>query len=209
MKKTVLLHSCCAPCSAAILEWMLANDWEPVLFYYNPNIFPQPEYEVRKNELSAYAARFGLRVIDGDWDHSGWREAVRGLEREPERGARCLACFRYRLLEAARVAHEQGIPVLTTTLASSRWKRLDQVSEAGRWAVSHYPDVEFWDRNWRKGGLQERRGALLRENHFYNQLYCGCEFSMSALQERRARQSEQAREDEAAARSRIAEASGR
>lgn len=200
----ILLHSCCAPCSAAILEWMAGNGYEPTVYYYNPNIFPEEEYLVRKNELSAYAARLGVPVIDGDWDHAAWREAVRGLEDEPERGARCLACFRHRLFAAARVAAETGIGLFTTTLASSRWKRLDQVSEAGLWAASQFPGTKFWDRNWRKGGLQVRRGELIRENRFYNQLYCGCEFSMSALAERQKRQSEEDLANEKAARIRAA-----
>ena len=100
-----------------------------------------------------------------------------GLEEEPERGERCLQCFRMRMEATARLAHELGISQFATTLASSRWKRLDQISEAGLAAALPYPDVEFLDRNWRKGGLQERRNILLKENGFYNQQYCGCEFS--------------------------------
>ena len=83
-----------------------------------------------------------------------------------------------RLLETARYAHERGISVITTTLASSRWKRLEQINEAGHYAVSHYPDVTWWEQNWRKGGLSERRIAIIKEYDFYNQRYCGCEFSM-------------------------------
>lgn len=205
MPTKVLLHCCCAPCSAAILEWMLANDYEPTLYYFNPNIFPEKEYLVRKNELTRYAEKLGLRVIDDDWDHTAWREAVAGLEHEPERGARCLACFKHRLFSAARVASETGIGLFTTSLASSRWKRLDQVTEAGLWAASHFPGTTFWDKNWRKGGLQERRGILIKENRFYNQLYCGCEFSMAALALREERQSDTEARNEAAARQRLEE----
>ena len=91
--ETVLLHSCCAPCSAAIIEWMLKNDITPVVYYYNPNIFPRDEYEKRKGEITRYCEKLGIRVIDGDWEHDLWRERVRGLELEPERGARCQCCF--------------------------------------------------------------------------------------------------------------------
>ena len=83
----VLLHCCCAPCSSAIIEWMLNNEIKPTLFYFNPNIYPDTEYLIRKNELKRYAQALQLRVIDGDYDHSGWREAVKGHEMEPERGA--------------------------------------------------------------------------------------------------------------------------
>lgn len=176
--KTVLLHCCCAPCSSAILEWMLHNDVRPVLYYCNPNIYPEEEYLIRKNELSRYAEKLGVEVIDEDYDHEGWLKHVCGLENEPERGQRCLECFRLRLLSAARKAKELGIPEFTTTLASSRWKLLDQINEAGQWAAQQVGGVVFDDRNWRKGGLQQRRNELIRENAFYNQQYCGCEFSM-------------------------------
>lgn len=178
----VLLHCCCAPCSSAILEWMLANDYRPTLFYFNPNIFPETEYLIRKNELTRYAKEKGLRVIDGDYDHAAWREAVKGHEMQPERGSRCQICFNLRLTETAKVAKREGITLFTTTLASSRWKSLEQINEAGLLAQSLYPETQWWDRNWRKGGLQKRRNELLRENGFYNQLYCGCEFSMQRLE---------------------------
>ena len=91
--ENVLLHSCCAPCSAAIVEWMLAQDIRPTLYYFNPNIFPQEEYEIRKSECSRYAQKLGLEIIDGDYDHTAWLSDVAGLEDEPERGKRCLHCL--------------------------------------------------------------------------------------------------------------------
>ena len=98
LPKEVLLHSCCAPCSAAILEWLLQNDVRPTIFFYNPNIYPVKEYLIRKNELDRYAQSLGIRVIDGDYRHDLWRLAVIGLEKEPERGRRCLACFKLSLI---------------------------------------------------------------------------------------------------------------
>lgn len=174
----ILLHCCCAPCSSAILEWMLNNYVQPILYYCNPNIFPEEEYLIRKNELTKYAKKLGVEVYDDDYDHKAWLCQVEGLEDEPERGRRCLRCFKMRLLSAARKAKELGLEEFTTTLASSRWKSLDQINEAGRWAAEQVEGVTFNERNWRKGGLQERRNALLKENAFYNQQYCGCEFSM-------------------------------
>lgn len=184
MSTPVLLHSCCAPCSSAILEWLLAHDYAPTVFYFNPNIFPQEEYLVRRNECMRYCARLGVPYVDGDYDHALWREAVKGLENEPERGARCRQCFGVRMLATARTAARLGIGAFTTTLAGSRWKRLDQIREAALEAVSLTPGVKYWDVNWRKGGLQERRGELLRIEGFYNQLWCGCEFSMGHLVDR-------------------------
>ena len=184
----VLLHCCCAPCSSAIIEWMMSNGQEPVLYYCNPNIYPHEEYLIRKNECTRYAQTLGLQIIDADYDHHTWQCAIRGYEDQPERGSRCLECFKLRLLSAARTAQRLGINTFTTTLASSRWKSLDQISQAGRWAAeqansalqSGQNRVTFDARNWRKGGLQQRRDELLRQNGFYNQVYCGCEYSLNA-----------------------------
>lgn len=174
----LLLHTCCAPCSAAIIEWLLAQGDRPTLFYFNPNIFPEAEYATRKNECTAYASRLGLEIIDGDYDHAAWLAHIAGHENQPERGSRCLACFRMRMLAAARLAKARGFSRFATTLASSRWKSLEQIAEAGHWAAAETGGVTFWEKNWRKGGLAERRRILLAENGFYNQTYCGCEFSM-------------------------------
>lgn len=209
----ILLHSCCAPCSGAIIECLLANGITPTIFFSNSNITPLDEYELRKAEIRRYAEGLGLAVVDDDYDHRQWLESVRGLEREPERGARCSQCFRFRLERAARYAATHGFPVLATTLASSRWKDLDQVNAAGALAcelvnageqgggtatglvagqgavaepaggdrgsaaASGAGKVIWWAQNWRKGGLQPRRCEIIREQNFYNQLWCGCEFS--------------------------------
>jgi predicted adenine nucleotide alpha hydrolase (AANH) superfamily ATPase len=180
----LLLHACCAPCSAAIIEYLLAQDIRPALFFFNPNIFPAEEYEVRKAECIRYALSLGLEIIDADYNHEDWLKCVKGLENEPERGKRCLECFKMRMLKTAVYAHENGFDTIATTLASSRWKSLEQIAEAGHWAAAqvivetgHAPSPQFWEKNWRKDGFQERRKILLQENGFYNQKYCGCEFS--------------------------------
>ena len=192
-KARVLLHACCAPCSSAIVEWMVQHDIEPVIYYFNPNIYPREEYEIRKQESKRHAESLGIRWVDGDrrasgrtqpcgYGHDEWLQAICGLEDEPERGKRCEACFYYRMLATARKAQELGINWFATTLASSRWKNLEQVNAAGLRAAqevrSQMSDVRFWAQNWRKDGLQDRRNALLKEYNFYNQQYCGCEFSM-------------------------------
>lgn len=186
-QKKVLLHTCCAPCSSAIIEFLMSHEMEPVIYYCNPNIYPYEEYLIRKNECTRYARELGLEIVDADYDHQAWLETVRGLEDEPERGGRCAACFRMRLLQSARYARERGISVITTTLASSRWKSLEQIDEAGRWACSMVnaeagdEAVRWWEKNWRKGGLQERRNQIIKEYGFYNQQWCGCEFSRRSL----------------------------
>ena len=159
----VLLHSCCAPCSAAILEWMGQNGYEPTILFYNPNIFPEEEYLKRKNEIVRYAREIGVAIVDLDGENTGekdnaevsagyegtsglqgdhgdfwerqheqWLECTMGLENEPERGGRCLACFRHRLCTAATYAADHGFPLFTATLASSRWKDIRQINASGR-----------------------------------------------------------------------------
>ena len=177
----LLLHTCCAPCSAAIIEWLQDKGVSFTLFFFNPNIYPEKEYEVRKQELQQYAQLLDIPFIDGDYNHSLWLEKIKGMEEQPERGFRCLQCFKMRLYAAAKLAQEKGFKQIATTLASSRWKSLDQIAEAGHWAVAHFQDIEFWEKNWRKDGLSERRKILLKENGFYNQQYCGCEFSIRKL----------------------------
>ena len=177
----VLLHACCAPCSSAIVEWMCAHDIEPTIFYFNPNIYPLNEYEIRKQESKRHAESLGINWIDSDYDHDRWKQAICGLENEPERGKRCELCFYHRLLATAHKAQELGIEWFATTLASSRWKNLEQVNAAGMRAQSvlnaQQSTVRFWAQNWRKDGLQDRRNQLLKQYNFYNQQYCGCEFS--------------------------------
>lgn len=183
--RRVLLHSCCAPCSSAILEFMMQHDINPTVFYSNSNIFPQSEYEHRLGEIRHYLQRLNIPLVEDAYNHSEWLGYIKGKENEPERGARCLMCFKFRMARAAQYAKDHGFSLIATTLASSRWKSLSQIAEAGNWAtklVSADEAIVFWDQNWRKGGLQDRRNALLKENGFYNQQYCGCEFSMRVVE---------------------------
>jgi len=138
----ILLHACCAPCSGAIVEYLVEHGCRPVIFYSNSNITPREEYDIRLNECIRYAHSCGLEIVDDAYDHNSWLCCAEGLEAEPERGARCLECFKYRLLRAAQYAAANGFDVLTTTLASSRWKDLEQVNAAGEWACAQVEGVE-------------------------------------------------------------------
>ena len=126
----VLLHACCAPCSAAIVECMLRNGMKPTVFFSNSNIYPLREYEVRKQELKRFLENQCVPYVEDEYDHDQWLQSVRGLEKEPERGSRCSVCFQFRLRRAAKYAQEHGFHLLTTTLASSRWKNIRQILTA-------------------------------------------------------------------------------
>ncbi|OEU61603.1 MAG: hypothetical protein BA870_00005 [Desulfuromonadales bacterium C00003094] len=176
--RSVLLHSCCAPCSGGIMEALLEAGLEVTLFFYNPNIHPRSEYLLRKQENQLFAEKLGIPFVDGDYLPDQWLEDVKGLELESERGSRCSLCFTLRLEATARCAAEHGIPLIATTLGISRWKDLSQVNGCGRQAVAKYPGVGYWDCNWRKGGGSQRMIEISRREGFYHQEYCGCRYSL-------------------------------
>lgn len=177
-EKKVLLHCCCAPCSCSILQRMLEAGLEPTLYFYNPNIYPREEYQKRKGEVIRYAKKRNVPFVDADQDHDAWFEAIRGHEEDQERGERCSLCFEMRLGKTAAYAAENGFKVFTTSLAISRWKDLGQVTRAGKLSAKLFPEVVYWDHNWRLQGGQEQMEKISQEENFYRQNYCGCLYSL-------------------------------
>ncbi|WP_338884818.1 epoxyqueuosine reductase QueH [Xenorhabdus sp. TH1] len=176
--KKVLLHSCCAPCSGEVMEAMLASGIDFTIFFYNPNIHPLKEYELRKDENIRFAQEMGIPFIDADYDRDNWFERAKGMENEPERGIRCTMCFDMRFERTALYAHEHGFPVITSSLGISRWKNMQQINECGVRAASRYPDLMYWEYNWRKGGGSARMIEISKREEFYQQEYCGCIYSL-------------------------------
>ncbi|MGD2033831.1 MAG: epoxyqueuosine reductase QueH [Bacteroidales bacterium] len=174
----IVLHSCCAPCSTALVDCLLEHDITPVIFYYNPNIYPQEEYDIRKAENKRYAQALGLDFVDADYNHEEWKAQTWDLRNEPEKGKRCFYCFQIRLAETARFTKANGYSLFATTLATSRWKDLEQINQAGTYAAGLFPGITFWTNNWRKNGLTERQSVIIRQYDFYRQQYCGCEYSL-------------------------------
>jgi predicted adenine nucleotide alpha hydrolase (AANH) superfamily ATPase len=174
----VLLHSCCAPCSGEIMDAMRAAGIDYTIFFYNPNIHPFKEYELRKNENIRFAEKFHVPFVDADYDRDDWFARAKGMENEPERGIRCTMCFDMRLERTALYAHEHGFPVMTSSLGISRWKNMQQVNDCGIRAASRYPGLVYWDYNWRKGGGSARMIEISKREHFYQQEYCGCIYSL-------------------------------
>ncbi|SNY71086.1 epoxyqueuosine reductase QueH [Pantoea sp. GL120224-02] len=174
----VLLHSCCAPCSGEVMEAMLASGIDYTIFFYNPNIHPLKEYELRKEENIRFAEQFGVPFVDADYDKDNWFDRARGMEWEPERGVRCTMCFDMRFERTALYAHENGFPVITSSLGISRWKDMMQINDCGVRAAAHYPDMLYWEFNWRKGGGSSRMIEISKRERFYQQEYCGCIYSL-------------------------------
>ena len=174
----VLLHSCCAPCSGEVMEAMQASGIDFTIFFYNPNIHPQQEYELRKLENIRFAEKFGITFVDADYDRDNWFARAKGMENEPERGIRCTMCFDMRFERTALYAHEHDFPVMTSSLGISRWKNMQQINDCGIRAASRYPDLMYWDYNWRKGGGSARMIEISKRENFYQQEYCGCVYSL-------------------------------
>ena len=177
-ENSLLLHSCCAPCAGEIMEAVAASDIDTTVYFYNPNIHPIEEYEIRKEENKRYCDKLGFKFIDADYDKDNWFERIKGLEDEPERGARCTQCFDMRFERSALYAHENNFKVFATTLGISRWKNMDQINDSGKRAAQRYKTVEYWDFNWRKDGGSSRMIEISKEENFYQQEYCGCVYSL-------------------------------
>ena len=177
-ESSLLLHSCCAPCAGEIMEAVAASEIKTTVYFYNPNIHPLQEYELRKEENKRYCQKLGLDFIDADYDKDNWFKRIKGLENEPERGERCTKCFDMRFERSALYAHENNFFLFATTLGISRWKDLDQVNNSGLRAADRYSGLNFWDFNWRKAGGSPRMIEISKREEFYQQEYCGCVYSL-------------------------------
>ena len=184
-ESSLLLHSCCAPCAGEIMEAVAASEIKTTVYFYNPNIHPIQEYELRKEENKRYCQKLGFTFIDADYDKDNWFERIKGLENEPERGERCTKCFDMRFERSALYAHENNFSLFATTLGISRWKDLDQVNNSGLRAADRYSDLNFWDFNWRKAGGSPRMIEISKREEFYQQEYCGCVYSLRDTNKRR------------------------
>jgi hypothetical protein len=174
----LLLHSCCAPCSGEVMEALSASGIDYTIFFYNPNIHPQREYQIRKEENIRFAQQHRVPFIDADYDSDNWFARAKGMEREPERGIRCTMCFDMRFERTALYAFEQGFSVISSSLGISRWKDMRQINDCGKRAAEKYPGISYWDYNWRKQGGATRMIAISKRERFYQQEYCGCVYSL-------------------------------
>lgn len=160
------------------MEALLSSSIDFAMFFYNPNIYPEEEYLLRKQSAIRFAEKHGVQFIDADYEPADWFARTRGMELDPERGRRCNTCFDLRLERTARHAVGHAYDVIATSLGMSRQKRLAEVNASGRRAVAPYPQLAYWDNNWRKGGGITRALEICRREDFYRQTYCGCQYSM-------------------------------
>lgn len=177
----LLLHSCCAPCSSYVLEY-LNRYFEITVFYYNPNIYPESEYTKRIWEQQELISRMPflhpVSFLAGPYDQERFYEMARGLEHVKEGGERCLKCYELRLSEAARMAVKTEADYFTTTLSISPLKNSDRLNEIGMRLGEEY-GVLYLPSDFKKKNGYKRSIELSREYDLYRQDYCGCEFSMN------------------------------
>jgi len=176
-KPKLLLHICCVGCGVYVSQ-SLKQDYKVMLFFYNPNIWPEREYEIRLAEAGKVAANFKLELIAGEYDHEKWLAAVRGRESDPERGERCLICYKFRLDAAAALAKKLNCDYLTTTLTTSPHKNASAINQVGEQAVARH-GIKFLNQDFKKQDGSRKSAALSRELNLYRQNYCGCEFSIT------------------------------
>ncbi|WP_079283896.1 epoxyqueuosine reductase QueH [Acinetobacter baumannii] len=174
----LLLHSCCAPCSGEVMESLIESNINFSIFFYNPNIHPVKEYLIRKEENIRFAEKHNIPFIDADYDTDNWFARAKGMENEPERGIRCTMCFDMRFERTALYAYENGFSLISSSLGISRWKNMAQINDCGIRAASHYPNIQYWDYNWRKNGGSNRMIEISKREEFYQQEYCGCVYSL-------------------------------
>ena len=177
MTEKLLLLSCCAPCSVAVIKDLADKKENFAVVFYNPNIAPEEEYKHRLTENKRICEAFRIPFIELDYDPANWHERIKGFEKEPERGKRCDICFHMRLKKAMEYARENGFTYVASVLGASRHKDLNQVNGAANKA-SHETGIPYKQIEARKMGMQELRHELIKELEIYEQPYCGCFYSI-------------------------------
>ena len=160
------------------MEALIASNIEFTIYFYNPNIHPRKEYDIRKDENIRFAEKHNIPFIDADYDVDHWFELAKGMENEPEKGIRCTMCFDMRFEKTAEYAAANGFDVISSSLGISRWKNMDQINDCGVRAASRHEDMDYWTFNWRKKGGGARMLDISKRERFYMQEYCGCAYSL-------------------------------
>ncbi len=176
---TLLLHSCCAPCSSYVIEY-LSPYFNITILYYNPNISPIEEYEKRKQEqiklIKELPTKNKVNILDCDYDNDLYEKTIKGLEKEPERGSRCTKCFLLRLEKTAITAKKNNFDYFGTTLTVSPYKNSKLLNEIGLSLQEKY-NIKYLYSDFKKNNGYKRSIELSKEYNLYRQNYCGCIYS--------------------------------
>jgi len=187
MKQKILLHACCAPCTAGVYD-QLKDEFDVTLFWYNPNIFPKAEHDRRLNELMNFCDEKNIRIMVGDYDwvgeHAYWLEMTKGLEDEPERGKRCNVCYKMRLEAVAAVAaqandhHEGEFDFFGAELSISPHKNSEMINKIGLTIAEEF-GIDYFVADFKKNNGFKKASEISEELKLYRQDYCGCEFNQT------------------------------
>lgn len=175
--KKIILHACCAPCASYPINLLKEDNYKPVVFFYNPNIYPFEEYIIRRDELKKYCEISDIEFHEGNYDTEEFYKISSGLENEPEKGARCIKCFNLRLFKTAIFAKENSIDCFTTTLTVSPHKVSSQIFKVGK-NIEIQTGVKFIEYDFKKKDGFKISRQIAKENNMYAQKYCGCKYSM-------------------------------
>lgn len=187
IKPTLLLHGCCAPCSSAVLE-QLTNYFDITMYYYNPNITSKKEYQKRKEELKRFLkeAYPTISILDSTYQNTDFLEAIKGLEKEPEGGKRCYACYELRLEKTVQAAKNHQFDYFTTTLSISPYKNSHWLNEIGQRLSEQY-QVPYLYADFKKKNGYHRSIELSKQYNLYRQDYCGCIYSKIEKEQKKRR----------------------
>lgn len=172
----ILLHACCAICSAHPIELLKSLGYEVVVYFYNPNIFPSTEYTKRLNAQKTLCKHFNVELIEGDYTPEKYYNYVKGYESCPEKGERCQLCFKLRLEESARKAKELKIKEFTTSIVISPHKNFSTLTEIGE-KIAQSEKLTYTAIDFKKKDGFLKTNKISKELNLYRQNYCGCEFS--------------------------------
>lgn len=173
--KKLLLHSCCGPCSTQVID-VLRKEYDITVYYYNPNIDTEEEYNLRLSEQKRFCKQVGIAVLEDGHNPEDFLSRVKGLEEEKEGGARCSVCFRIRLEKTAEKAKSLGFDLFGTTLTVSPHKNAEIINAIGK-AVEEKEKIEFLEGNYKKQDGYKKSIEFSKQYNLYRQNYCGCIFA--------------------------------
>ena len=175
--KKIILHACCAPCASYPIRKLILDNYEPVVFFYNPNIYPNEEYIIRKDELKNYCRELNIEFFEGEYEENKFYETIKGFEKEPEKGARCEICFNLRLAKTAEFALKNKTDYFTTTLTVSPHKNSSQIFAVAK-KIEEKTGIKFIPYDFKKQDGFKISRQIAKEHNMYAQNYCGCKFSI-------------------------------
>jgi hypothetical protein len=180
MENKILLHACCGICSSYPILQLRELGYEPVVLFYNPNIFPKEEYEKRLEAQKILCKSCDCELIQCDYIQEDFFNAVKGFENEPERGKRCDICFNLRLEKTAQIAKNMGIKCFTTSIVISPHKNFQKLSQIGESVAKRY-DLSYIAIDFKKKDGFLKTNKIANSLNLYRQNYCGCKFSIRSL----------------------------